>query len=66
MPPKLHALIRFLSHRYAFGTTGRGRTAMCFVEGDKLLYPVGVHVAMHSCSTDEVGFACAGCAMVSA
>ncbi|KAF5841016.1 WD40-repeat-containing domain protein, partial [Dunaliella salina] len=43
-----------ISPQYAFGTTGVGRAAMCYVEGDKVMYPVGAHMAVYSSSSDEM------------
>lgn len=44
----------YLTRRFAFGSTGQGRNAMSFVEGDKLLFPTGVHVAVYSRQAEEV------------
>jgi hypothetical protein len=40
--------------RFAFGMTGQGKCAISYLEGDRLLYPVGIHLATYSGVAEEV------------
>ena len=42
------------SARFAFGITARRNNSICYLEGNKLLYPVGLYTAQYNCATKEV------------
>ncbi|GFH05812.1 WD_REPEATS_REGION domain-containing protein, partial [Haematococcus lacustris] len=42
-----------INPRFAFGMTGQGQYAMTYLDGGKLVYPVGVHLALYSSHQEE-------------
>ena len=42
--------------RFAFGITSTSRASSClaYLDGERVCYPVGVHMALYNCSTKEV------------
>ncbi|KAL6750292.1 hypothetical protein V8C86DRAFT_3109869 [Haematococcus lacustris] len=43
-----------INPRFAFGMTGQGQYAMTYLDGGKLVYPVGVHLALYSSHQEEL------------
>ncbi|KAJ9531627.1 hypothetical protein QJQ45_021772 [Haematococcus lacustris] len=43
-----------INPRFAFGMTGQGQYAMTYLDGGKLVYPVGVHLALYSSHQEEM------------